>query len=893
MKGPRFSEEMFPIKEIGEISSREKSIRHGHISTMHVWWARRPLAISRAINYASFIPMPFKIEEIQKKKDFMIRLSKWENSLDHTMLEKAAEDILTANFGKRPKILDPFAGGGSIPLESIRLGCETYASDYNPVAVLLLKCTLEYPQEYGTRKQQNMVGLKTQEKNQLREDVEFWGHWVLREAKSELSKYYTQDSEIPVGYIWTKTIPCQNPSCNAKIPLMRQYWLAKKNDKKISLYPYTAERHVKFKLVGTGFDKIPKDFDPTKGSVSNGIATCLVCGSVVDNDTIARLFREGKSGQEMLAVVFVSEGIKGKKYRMSSNLDKLEFEQADKRLHLKRNQLMESLGVDPIPDEPLPPPGTLQFRLRRYNVTTWGELFNSRQKLSLMVFTEKIRWAHTEMIRKEYDQEYAKAVTSYLALCLDRLATYNSINAPWHVTGEKATGIFGRVAMPMVWDYAEINPLGQSFSWITQLEWILKTIEHLCQIPKKGKVFIDDHSATELPYPNEYFDAVFTDPPYYDNIAYSHLSDFFYVLLKRTVGHLYPELFSTPLTPKSKEIVAYSNIAGGFQAGKKFFEDMLKKSFQEISRVLKTDGISVIVYAHKSTAGWETLINSLLDSGLVVTAAWPINTEMKERLRASETASLASSIYMVAGKYKKKNIGFYRDVRKDLKTHLNNELDKLWNEGISGADFLVAGIGSAIEVFGMYEKIIDDEGNEIRADKLLEQIRRIVTDYAVRQVLHNGFASEISQLTRFYLLWRWAYGESKIVFDDARKLAQSVGLDLADSWNKGFIQKDKEFIRILGPHDRIVDELIDSNELIDILHMVLLLWNSGKADKVLDVLQQSGLGRNDNFYRIAQAVSESLPNESKEKKWLEGFLAGKARISKQIKVKSGQRRLFE
>ena len=330
MRGPRYAEEMFPMKEISEMSSKEKSIRHSHISTIHLWWARRPLAISRAINYAAFIPMLDKIEEIQKMKDFMIKLSKWENSLDHSLLEKAAEDILTANSGKRPKVLDPFAGGGSIPLESIRLGCETYASDYNPVAVLLLKCTLQYPQEFGIRNQENSVGLITEEKNRLREDVELWGRWVLREAELELSKYYGQDNEIPVGYIWTKTIPCQNPSCNAEIPLMRQYWLAKIRDKEISLYPYAYNKHVKFKLVGTGFDKIPEGFDPAKGSVSGGVVTCVICGSVVDNETNARLFREGKSGQQMLAVVYLNKGIKGKKYRLSSALDKKVFDEGGK-----------------------------------------------------------------------------------------------------------------------------------------------------------------------------------------------------------------------------------------------------------------------------------------------------------------------------------------------------------------------------------------------------------------------------------------------------------------------------------------------------------------------------------------------------------------------------------
>lgn len=273
----------------------------------------------------------------------------------------------------------------------------------------------------------------------------------------------------------------------------------------------------------------------------------------------------------------------------------------------------------------------------------------------------------------------------------------------------------------------------------------------------------------------------------------------------------------------------------------------------EIYRLLKPNGIAVIVYAHKSSEGWETLINSLLDSGLVVTAAWPINTERKTRLNAKETAALASSIYMVAGKYSKKPVGFFRDIRGDLKKHLNSELEKLWKEGVSGADFFISAIGSSIEVFGMYEKIINDEGNEIRANKLLEEVRTIVTDYTVRQVLHNGFVAEISQLTRLYLLWRWAYAEARIHFDDARKIAQSVGIDISSSWNKGFIYKDKEFIRLLGPNNRNEEELVGSKEMIDVLHLVLQLWNKGKNNDVIEVLAKSGFGNSDAFYRVAQA----------------------------------------
>lgn len=284
-----------------------------------------------------------------------------------------------------------------------------------------------------------------------------------------------------------------------------------------------------------------------------------------------------------------------------------------------------------------------------------------------------------------------------------------------------------------------------------------------------------------------------------------YLSDFFYVWLKRTVGDLYPELFSTPLTPKSKEIVVYANKPGGKDEANIFFESLLKKAFQEIHRVLKPCGIATIVYAHKSTAGMETLINSLLDSGLVITASWPIHTERKSRLEARGTAALASSIYFVARKMERKETGWLNEVKEEIKRYIYDKLERLWQEGISGADYYIAAIGSAIEIFGKYEKVMDYEGNVIRADKLLDFVRDVVTDYAVRQILYNGIAGELSPITKFYILGRWTYKEASVIVGDANKLARSAGIDLAKEWNKGFIKKEKGFIKVLGPQDRDSD----------------------------------------------------------------------------------------
>ncbi|MBN1472029.1 MAG: hypothetical protein JW925_09625 [Syntrophaceae bacterium] len=288
------------------------------------------------------------------------------------------------------------------------------------------------------------------------------------------------------------------------------------------------------------------------------------------------------------------------------------------------------------------------------------------------------------------------------------------------------------------------------------------------------------------------------------------------------------------------------------------------------------------------------MINSLLDSALVISGAWPINTEMSARMRAQESATLASSIYIVARKMARQPTGFYTQVKEELNRYLTTKLERLWQEGISGSDFFIAAIGSAIEVFGKYEQVMDYEGTVIRADRLLQDVRKIVTDFAVKQILHNGFSGEISDLTRFYVLWRWEFGAAKAPFDDARKLAQSCSIDLALQWNRpGFIKKDKEFIRILGPQQRKPDSLKQPSELIDVLHKVLLLWEKSQRQELIQLLQDSGFGNSEAFYRVGQAVSECLTNDDKEKKLLDGFLSGRERLKEEVKKESGQSELFE
>ncbi|ADL57687.1 DUF1156 domain-containing protein [Methanothermobacter marburgensis] len=875
----RFIERTFPVARVSENSAREKNIRHGHISTLHIWWARRPLASSRATIYASLIPTAGdELEEVRVKR-FIEELSEWENSLNQGMIERARRDIREYN-GRPPRVLDPFGGGGSIPLEALRLGCETYSMDLNPVAVLIQKCTLEYPQRYGASDSWS------DSESRLLRDVKRWGEWVLREAREELSRFYPEDDDgsIPAAYIWARTLPCQNPDCGAEVPLMRQYWLARKKNRKIALKPVVTGAGVEFEIVED------PDFDPSRGTISRAIVTCPVCGSTIPGADTRRLFQEGKAGERLIAVALTHPQRRGKTYRLATERDLEACMEAQEYLEKKRDELMDQWGIDPVPDEELPPVGTLGFRIQRYDMKTWGDLFNARQKLALITFTEKIRQAHQEMLKEGYEEDYSKAVVSYLGLGLDRIADRNGSLSIWNNIAEKQEHTFGRQALPMVWDYAETNVIKGVQGWKKQFSYTLNALEKIFKsfLKISGLVpHVFQGSAVSLPFDDDYFDAVFTDPPYYDNVPYSYLSDFFYVWLKRALGDLYPDLFMTPLTPKRGEMVAYTNDKSMDEAREEF-ESMLRDSFREIHRVLRPGGIANIVYAHKTTHGWETVINSILDSGLVVTASWPIFTEMRARMRAQGSAALASSIYIVARKPDfEKSTGYYEEVLGELKEVLGEKLDYLWGEGISGPDFFIAAIGAGLEVIGKYSEILKYNGEIVRGSRLLDDIRAVAADFAIRRILDNGFAEGLSSLTRFYLFYRWNFGNSSVDFDEARKLAGSLGIDLQNT-RTGFIRIQRGKVTVLGPDKRGEDH--DTTELIDALHLAARLWSQGRREELQDLLLETGYGTDEKFYRVAQAIIEFLP-DCKEKQWLEGLTVNRDTMIKTIKEKTSQKTL--
>lgn len=466
MTNKSFIESDFPVKEVSEESAREKNIRHGHISTLHIWWARRPLASSRASIYAALTPEPKDEEERLKRAQFICTLAKWENSLNTNIIERAREEILTANGGKPPKVLYPFAGGGNIALEALRLGCETYASDLNPVAVLIEKATLEFPQKYGRKKvQSDRFG--EEEINPLLEDVKKWGNWVLEEARKDIGRFYPSepDGSIPVGYIWARTVKCHNPACGAEIPLVRQTWLAKKDNKKVAYKLLTKGNKIEFEIrEGEAID-----FNPTIGTVSRAKVVCPCCKSGLSDKEVKKQFHEGKTGQWMIVVVLHHPKRQGKTYRVATDKEFTIFKEVGKYLEKKRNDFFDKCGFDPVPDEPGPPKDThraVGSQLPMYGFKKWGDLFNIRQKFALITFVEKVRLAYKKIVDEGYEEGYAKAVVCYLSFTLNRMAmSYNTLTQ-WQCGYEKMGNVFSRQALPMVWDYAEPNASGASVrSW--------------------------------------------------------------------------------------------------------------------------------------------------------------------------------------------------------------------------------------------------------------------------------------------------------------------------------------------------------------------------------------------------------------------------------------------
>lgn len=902
----RFIEWDMPLAEISEEAAREKSIRHGHPTIIHIWWTKKPLASSRAMNFAALIDLPNDPIKRKELKELIKKITPWEAVKDGNSADiKKAQVMLQDQWDDNPpKILDPFAGGGSIPLEALRLGCQTYSSDLNPVAVFIEKAILEWPQKFvvmidDPQKSHHQTLNGTAGKvNFLAYMVKKWSKIVLEKVKAEIRQFYPEESDksIPIGYLWTRTIPCQNPTCGAEIPLTTQFWLAKikkKNQKLIAYKPIVNKDDQKIDFIIQRGGEI--DFDPKNGTVAGANVKCLVCGQITKGKDTRNLAKEGRMGERLNVIVLSHSGRKGKEYRLADEKDVLIFQKAEKYLHekIKNWRWLD----DPLPTEEAPPEGHRSCSNAIYGMTTWDTFFNSRQKLALITFLDAIKGSYKKIkedcLKSGIDKiglnsdEAIKAIMGYLAIILDRYAVYNTNLGRWHVTRENVVGCFGRQAIGMVWNYAETNPFAESFSWMVQAEWVIKALESNFWNTKE-KAIVTQSSATSLSFPDNYFDAVLTDPPYYDNVHYADLADFFYIWLKRSVGDLFPEIFITPLTPKSNEIITSKHRHSNIKKAKEFFEHSLTDAFKEIYRVLKPGGIAVIIYGHKTTSGWETMLNSLVDAGLVVTASWPIHTEMQARLFAAGTASLASTIYMVCRKLPREKVGFFNELQLLAEERISSKLQQFWDEGIAGGDFFVSAIGPAMEIFSKYTRVEKYSGEIVSVAELLDEIRSISANFIVNKLLQDAASAKIDKESQFYLTYRWTYLDNAVEFDDARKLASASGINIEELWVKdGFVKKSGSKISVLDSKQR--KDIKEIRNIVDVMHQAVRLWEEGKQDEINELITGSGYKTNPAFWQFCQAVAECHLIGNKEKQLLEGFLLGKEKYMRGERKDKGQK----
>ncbi len=907
----RLAEVDFPVAEVSRHSAREKSIRHGHPSTLHLWWARRPLAACRAMLMALLLPDPcdascpddFKqearrlltpmpnvgavaefydvydrrsgapdnqgkhrrsqsaaTEDLPLRKallSFIADFANWDNSAKPAYLECARGLVRAAHGEEPPLVVDPFAGGGSIPLEALRVGCDAFASDLNPVACLILKVLLEDIPRHGPA---------------LAEELRRVGKQIKEEAEKELAEFYPTDPDgaRPIAYLWARTVRCEAVGCGAEIPLMRSFWLCKKANRRraLRLVPTLspdASRHPLPQGRGAGGEGLlntlvspkgawrfeiyhPKsEAEVRGGTVNRGNATCPCCNTVLPVARVrARLsaqhggadvqFKDGGKrigGARLLAVVTLDEDKAGRQYRLPTQRDYDAVRKAAKKVEEVDAERLPN-GLRPIPDEPLPPQGTLGFRVQLYGMKEWGDLFTGRQKLALLSCGRLLSLLH------------GCPGTTVLAVALDKLADFNSSLARWAVPRETSAATFGRQALPMMWDFCETSPLsGSTGSLAGALEYTVSVVESETEASlKPGQVQVAD--ARKSPLLPESVGIWFTDPPYYDAVPYADLSDFFFVWLRRSLpGH--PLLWNpfepdSALTPKVLEIVQdeIKQTADGVPKDRVFFEKEMAQAFTEGRRVLRKDGIGSVVFAHKTTEGWEALLSGMLQGGWEITASWPITTERPGRLRAQESAALAASVHLVCRpRPENAGIGGWEDILRELPNRIGDWMERLSDQSIRGADLVFSCIGPALELFSKYEKVETAEGREVKLQEFLEKVWEVVGRTALQQVLgtaeakaRNSAAGALEEDARLTALFLWTLQNTSksvttedtereeeenakeeegsvpsvvkgftLLYDVARRFAQPLGIHM-ENWEGRIIETNKGVVRLIPVLER-------------------------------------------------------------------------------------------
>ncbi|MEL4506019.1 DUF1156 domain-containing protein [Luteococcus sp. H138] len=860
-----------PLEAINRESAREKSIRHGHPSTLHLWWARRPLAAARAVLFAQLVDDPSSDDTLTEEKQRIERdrlhrmieqLVVWENTCDEKLLEAAHQEILKSTNGNPPPILDPFAGGGTIPLEAQRLGLEAHASDLNPVAVLINKALIEIPPKFKDQPPvfPGLADTRNSWKGAegLAADVRAYGDWMRDQAQQRIGHLYPK-ATLPDGttanviaWIWARTVTCPNPACRAETPLTRSWWLGKKKGKEAHIAPNVVHSqsgtHITFAVVD-GPPVNPAVADA--GTVGRTGATCVACSTGIPLQYIKEQGRERALGTVLMAVA--AEGSR-------------------RRIYLSPTADQVSAAAVPIPAHSVE--GTLGYYPRDLKAPTYGlthfvDLFTARQLQALTTLSDLVvearerllsDTAHHSLARSRPAEEYADAIATYLAMALSRTLNKSTSINTWDSSPkmEAVRGLFARQAIPMAWDFAEANLAGgSSGDYGNDLNWVASVLERHYVTATATSTARQADAAQVLTSGV----LVSTDPPYYDNIGYSDLSDFFYVWLRRSLRDVHPELLSTMLVPKAEELVANPYRHDGKDGAKRFFEDGFRQVFANAREQALRDFPITVYYAFKqsesdltgtASSGWETLLEGMIRSGWQITATWPMRSELSNRMIASGTNALASSIVLsLRPRPEDAPMVDRRGFIKALQAELPDALRKLQQGAVAPVDLPQAAIGPGMAVFSRYSGVIEPDGSKMTVRSALARINEILDEVL------NEQEGDLDPTSRFAIAWFKQHGYQSGSYGDADSLARArnTSVDVMD--RDEILTSRAGKVQLLRPSDlpASYDVATDSHTS-----------NWEAAHHIIRVLESEGINQAGVFLRQAKARADAAvdPDQVKE-----------------------------
>jgi putative DNA methylase len=993
-----------PIREVSAESVRDKSIRHGHISTLHLWWARRPLPVCRAVVFASLVPdpldehcpkafrdavelllgkktnpgdpyKPYKNipgtsaldpmddnlrnrllmfiggfsekyianEEKGKKTDAKEMLSpfsliKWESRNDAKIIGKARQLIWVAHNSKdgkgdnsetliaehnahyaaitkaeealystadrhllsakvqkleaqlhaaieaylerMPTVFDPFAGGGAIPLEAARLGCRSYGNDLNPVAHIVQRGSLEFPQKYGkpiTYSKAEYVkryGKKAWDKqpqerrvvnkgeataitipNRLAHDVEHYAKLLLERAQKSVGHLYAADKKgrKPIAYYWARTGICSNPACRVEVPLLRQFYLCDKKDKRIHLKPRIENGEVHFELKHGAIEE--------EGWIARGNLKCPACGNTTENRLLKEQFNSNRSRTRLIALVYEGD-TSGKEYEAVKEV-------------IYDPPISDAL-LETLPQDLLPVTYSKAMAFCLWNFSKWGDLHNTRQATVLNELVNQFR----QVDIPGEEEEYTRGVRTYLAILFDRLLARMTTFGLLNTKAETFEHPFGKSAIQMIFDYPEVDPFsGSGGSGSNQLEWILRYLES--ESGSFNSVTCQNSSSGDREqFAAKTITATVTDPPYYDAVAYADLSDLYYVWLKRMISDDYPLIFATPQTPKTEECTALKHHREENDVkAKQHFEHKLLQIFSAVEH--QTSDVVSIMYAHQSTEAWTSLCDSILNASMNITGSWAIDTERSSAGLKKDSAFLASSVTVSARPLQRTGIGSFKVVRAAIEERVREEVELLYKLGFRGADLLTACFGQAVSEFGKYQRVEKDDGSEVTVAELLELARE-----SAFNALLKGFAGD--DYTKFSIGWLQLYGFREADFDDAAKFSRvGLTLNVQDLIAKHlFIQERNKFTLATSAQRTAADANLGkraNSPLIDGVHRAMKAYKGGNRGQLLKAVSECGPDGAHPFWRVLTSLAEVLPGGSEDLSLAKELLANKDNLLREAR----------